>query len=236
MKYLVCNLKNKLNYTDVIRYNRFLNTVSLTKTELVVLPSFPFISLFDKTGYSIGSQDITSFMDKTITGEVSGDQLKSLDCKYVIVGHGERRLYKKEINIDFINKINNAQESGIKVIYTIGENEKEHDTGHTLDVIERQISEVLNNVEIKDIILAYEPIYNIGSKSKLDIEELSDIINYIKDIIKDKYDTFLPLLYGGSVTTDNILDLIKMNIDGFLIGNEATDTKNVKKLLEIMEK
>ena len=234
MKYLVCNLKNKLNSLDIIKYNRNLGSIRST-SKLVVIPSYPFIPLFNKDGYSIGSQDITSFIDKTITGEVTGEQLKSLDCKYVIVGHSERREYKKEINIDFINKITNSQEAGLTIIYCIGESKTQRDTGHILDTIEHQISEVLNNVEVKNIIIAYEPVWAIGSGITPNVEEINDIVDYIKDIIKDKYDTILPVLYGGSVTINNIEELNKSNVDGFLVGSASLDANNVKKMLEIME-
>lgn len=234
MKYLVCNLKNKLNTMDIVKYNRRLGSIN-SNIKLVITPSYPFIPLFNKDGYSIGSQDITSFIDKTITGEVTGEQLKSFECKYVIVGHSERREYKKEINIDFINKITNATEVGMTVIYCIGEDKAAYEKGRTLEVLEKQISEVLNNVEVKNIIIAYEPVWAIGTGITPSLEEINDITSYIKDIIKDKYDTILPVLYGGSVTLNNIDKLKKTNVDGFLVGSASLDANNVKKMLEILE-
>ena len=107
MKYLICNFKNKLLKDDILKYNRNLGEIE-TKVKLVLCPPSIYLSLFDKNGYDLGVQDISSFMDRTITGEIEANQIKSLGATYVIVGHSERRIYKHEINIDFINKINNA--------------------------------------------------------------------------------------------------------------------------------
>ena len=121
------------------------------------------------------------------------------------------------------------------VIYCIGEDKATYEKGRTLEVLEKQISEVLNNVEVKNIIIAYEPVWAIGTGITPSLEEINDITSYIKDIIKDKYDTILPVLYGGSVTLNNIDKLKKTNVDGFLVGSASLDANNVKKMLEILE-
>ena len=130
MKYLVCNFKNKLLKEDIIKYNNRLGDIE-TKVKLVLIPPVCYLSMFDKTSYELGVQDISSFMDKTITGEIEAFQVKSLGVTYVIIGHSERRNYKHEINIDFINKINNANEAGLKVIYCIGESLSDRENGNT---------------------------------------------------------------------------------------------------------
>ncbi len=237
MKYFVCNFKNKLTKDDVIKYNNRLSEIDVKMVNLVIVPSLPFLTFFDKNGYSLGSQDISSFMDKTITGEVTGEQLKSLGVEYVIVGHSERREYKHEINIDFINKINNALENGIKVIYCIGENEKDKEDGNTYMVLEKQISEVLNNVEVKNIIIAYEPVWAIGTGKVPSEKEIKDNIEFIKDIIEDNYDTKLDVLYGGSINKDNIasINAIK-SVDGFLVGGASTSVDSLESMLLEIEK
>ena len=106
MKYLVCNFKNKLLKDEIIKYNNSLGNIE-TKVKLVLCPPSIYLSLFDKCGYELGVQDISSFSDRTITGEIEASQVKSLGATYVIIGHSERRIYKHEINIDFLNKINN---------------------------------------------------------------------------------------------------------------------------------
>ena len=237
MKYFVCNFKNKLTKDDVIKYNNRLSEIDVKMVNLVIVPSLPFLTFFDKNGYSLGSQDISSFMDKTITGEVTGEQLKSLGVEYVIVGHSERREYKHEINIDFINKINNAIESGIKVIYCIGETLKDKEDGNTYMVLEKQISEVLNNVEVKNIIIAYEPVWAIGTGKVPSEKEIKDNIEFIKDIIEDNYDTRLDVLYGGSINKDNIASINAIKgVDGFLVGGASTSVDSLESMLLEIEK
>lgn len=236
MKYLVCNFKNKLLKNEIIEYNNSLQEIE-GNHKLIIMPPFPFISLFTKNRYNLGAQDISSFIDKTITGEVTGEQIKSLGCNYVLVGHSERRIYKNEINIDFINKINNALENDLNVIYCIGETLQDKENGDTFIVLEKQVSEVLNNVEIKNIIIAYEPIWAIGTGKTPSKEDIIETIDFIKDMIYEKYETKLEVLYGGSVSEKNIAELLKINaLDGFLVGGASLDINSVKKMLQEMQK
>ena len=236
MKYLVCNFKNKLLKDEVLKYNNSLGEIE-TKTKLVLCPPSIYLSLFDKTGYELGVQDISSFMDRTITGEIEASQVKSLGASYVIVGHSERRIYKHEINIDFINKINNALENNLNVIYCIGETLSEKENGSTFEILEREISEVLNNVEIKNIMIAYEPVWAIGTGKVPEVSEIKENIDFINDIIYEKYETKLDILYGGSVNDENIGELSNIKgLNGFLVGGAALDVNKVKGMILEMEK
>lgn len=236
MKYLVCNFKNKLLKEDILKYIRSLGDIE-TKVKLILCPPSIYLGMFDKSGYELGVQDISSFMDKTITGEIEASQVKSLGAKYVIVGHSERRIYKHEINIDFINKINNAVENGLNVIYCIGETLSDKENGRTYEVLEKQISEVLNNVEIKNIMIAYEPVWAIGTGKVPEADEIKDNINFINDILMEKYEEKLDILYGGSVNDTNIGELCTIKgLNGFLVGGASLDSNKVKGMLIEMEK
>ena len=236
MKYLVCNFKNKLLKDDVLIYNRNIGDIE-TKTKLVLCPPSIYLGMFDKSGYELGVQDISSFMDKTITGEIEASQVKSLGAKYVIVGHSERRIYKHEINIDFINKINNAIENGLNIIYCVGETLSEKEDGRTYEVLEKQISEVLNNVEIKNMMIAYEPVWAIGTGKVPEVNEIKENIKFINDIIMENYEEKLDILYGGSVNDTNIGYLCNIKgLSGFLVGGASLDTNKVKGMLIEMEK
>ena len=236
MKYLICNFKNKLLKEDIIKYNNSLGDIE-TKIKLVLCPPSIYLSLFDKTGYDLGVQDISSFMDKTITGEIEASQVKSLGATYVIVGHSERRMYKHEINIDFINKINNALENKLNVIYCIGETLSDKENGSTYEVLEKQISEVLNNVEIKNIMIAYEPVWAIGTGNVPRGKEIKENIDFINDLLYEKYEIKLDILYGGSVNDENIEELCGIKgLSGFLVGGASLDVDKVKGMILEMEK
>lgn len=236
MKYLICNFKNKLLKEDIIKYNNSLGDIE-TKIKLVLCPPSIYLSLFDKTGYDLGVQDISSFMDKTITGEIEASQVKSLGATYVIVGHSERRMYKHEINIDFINKINNALENKLNVIYCIGETLSDKENGSTYEVLEKQISEVLNNVEIKNIMIAYEPVWAIGTGNVPCGKEIKENIDFINDLLYEKYEIKLDILYGGSVNDENIEELCGIKgLSGFLVGGASLDVDKVKGMILEMEK
>ena len=236
MKYLVCNFKNKLLKDDILKYNKSLMDIE-TKVKLVLCPPSIYLDMFDKSGYELGVQDISSFMDKTITGEIEATQVKSMGAKYVIVGHSERRIYRHEINIDFINKINNAVENELNVIYCIGETLNEKENGRTYEVLEKQISEVLNNVEIKNIMIAYEPVWAIGTGKVPEADEIKENIKFINDIIMEKYEEKLDILYGGSVNDTNIGELCTIKgLNGFLVGGASLDPNKVKGMLIEMEK
>lgn len=236
MKYLVCNFKNKLLKDDILKYNISLGEIE-TKIKLVLCPPSIYLSYFNKSGYELGVQDISSFMDRTITGEIEASQVKSLGATYVIIGHSERRIYKHEINIDFINKINNTLENNLKVIYCIGETLSDKENGNTFQVLEKQISEVLNNVEIKDIMVAYEPVWAIGTGNVPSVKEIKENIEFINDIIYEQYENKLDILYGGSVNDENIGELCEIKgLSGFLVGGASLDVNKVKGMILEMEK
>lgn len=236
MKYLVCNFKNKLLKDDILKYNRNLGEIE-TKVKLVLCPPSIYLSLFDKNGYDLGAQDISSLIDRTITGEIEANQIKSLGATYVIVGHSERRIYKHEINIDFINKINNALENNLNVIYCVGETLRDKENGSTFEILEKQISEVLNNVEIKNIMIAYEPVWAIGTGNVPSIKEIKDNIEFISDLLYEKYECKLDILYGGSVNDENIGELCSIKgLSGFLVGGASLDVNKVKGMILEMEK
>tara|TARA_B100001057_G_scaffold194121_1_gene194925 strand:- start:927 stop:1664 length:738 start_codon:yes stop_codon:yes gene_type:complete len=163
------------------------------------------------------------------TGSVNPSMLKNVGAKYIIIGHSENRK-NGETNRLINLKIKNALKSGLKVIFCIGETIQEKRKKITQRILTRQIAEGLKKIKNKkDIIIAYEPVWSIGSGQIPKISDLFKTINFIK-----KNNKKMKVLYGGSVNPKNVnkLKLIK-NIDGFLIGGAS---QNSKKFIDIIKK
>ena len=165
----------------------------------------------------------------SFTGFVNSNMLKSVGAKYVILGHSENRKSgetNKLINL----KIKSALKSGLKVIFCVGETIKEKRKKITKKVLTRQIKTGLKKIKIDNqIIIAYEPVWSIGTGVIPKSDELFDTINFIKKNVKK-----CKVLYGGSVNTKNINELkLIENIDGFLIGGASQDSK---KFIDIIKK
>lgn len=225
MKLVVGNQKTYLNRDGVIEF------IEKTKTgncnNVVVCPSSIYIDLYlEKSKYMVGSQNVSEKGNGASTGEVSAEQLNSLGVSYSIVGHSERRSDQHETSDMFLNKINNLLSCDIIPIFCVGEKLEEKENGVTKDVIGKQIMEVFDRLDsnnMEKIIIAYEPVWSIGTGKVPVNEEIEDVINYIKDLVQDKYNKRVSVLYGGSVNKGNIDLLNTMEVvDGYLIGGAST--------------
>lgn len=223
---LILNNKANLNIEEVKYYEKHIR-----KYNLIVLPAYCYLPLFKKGNYILGSQDISEFIELNRTGEVNGLQLKSLNVKYTLIGHSERRLYNKEDNIKILNKIDRCYENGITPMYCIGEV-----NNHNYDDLISQIDLVENRLKDKEIIYIYEPPKNIGNINP-NLEDIQNKVNFIKDYIKDKYNKDITLIYGGGVNINNI-EYIKniKNIDGIIISTESFNLKHLKYLYNVTRK
>ena len=190
----------------------------------------PMIKKLKKTRIQIGAQNCHENQNYgAFTGSINAKMLKSVGATYVIIGHSENR---KEGETDKLinNKIKSALKSGLKVIFCIGETLKEKKTKKTKKLLSKQIKLGLNKIKNnKNIIIAYEPIWSIGSGLIPKKKELFETINFIKKKAKN-----YKVLYGGSVNPKNInsLNLIN-NIDGYMIGGASQDPK---KFIDIIKK
>jgi len=152
--------------------------------------------------------------------------LKDCGCTYVIVGHSERRKYFREKDTDVNLKVKKALEIGLKPILCVGETEKEREKNVTRAVVGRQVKEGLRGVnKIDGIVIAYEPVWAIGTGKVATAAQAQEVQAFIRAILKEIYGDVaadIRILYGGSVTADNISDLIVMkDIDGALVGGAS---------------
>lgn len=218
---LIYNHKANLTKEEIIKYEK-----KLRKYNVIVLPSTCFLPFFNKGKYILGSQDISEFEENNRTGEINGKSLKSLNVKYCLVGHSERRIHNKETNESLISKLNNCKKYDIIPLYCIGEK-------NNVSELNEQIDLYLNNVNFEKIHIIYEPVKNIGS-NEINIEEIKNNINYITTYIKEKYNKDIHLIYGGGVNINNIERLKNIKeIDGLILSRDALDIKNLDKIYKI---
>ena len=193
--------------------------------EVAIFPSYICLDSVNKTikktVISLGSQDCSVHKSGAYTGDISANMLFDTGCKYVIVGHSERRIGKLESNNDILSKANNALESNLIPIICVGENAKDREDGRALDVIKKQLDEsVPKNSNKNNCILAYEPIWAIGSGKIPDNSSINEMLNMIKGwLSNNKIDNSINILYGGSVNKSNAKEIFScINLGGLLIG------------------
>ncbi len=231
MKYLICNLKAHKTYNEIIKYREYFININQEKINLILAPSNIYLPLFKKENINLAVQDISLNESLNLTGDISIDQLKSLNIQYAIIGHFERRKYYKETEYEILKKIKNALKSNIKVIYCIGETEEERERKVEYQVLEKQIARVFNKLDNKDlenIIIAYEPTYLIGNNTAYDILKIRSMIIFIKKLMQDYYQINSKVIFGGNVNIDNINSLAKLNVlDGFIICSAILNPENI---------
>lgn len=238
-KLMVMNLKMNLDYSEAETYVINIKNKISDIHDVIFCPSSPYLSLFQSSGYKIGVQNVFSLNKGAYTGEVSPLQLKSMGINYSIVGHSERRTHFHEHDKLISEKIDGCLANGIIPILCIGESLEEKQLKRTSVVLNSQLSNDLKNVDsdaIVDVVIAYEPVWAIGSGKTPTLSEIEDVISYIKKNIKAKYNTNIKVLYGGSVNKDNIKAIINIsNIDGVLVGSASIDSDYLIKMLDLID-
>lgn len=203
------------------------------KIEIVICPPYTTLysvnELLKKSKIKLGAQNLYPIEKGAYTGEISPLMLKDVGCQFVIIGHSERRNYFDETN-EFINKkIKFALKYNLIPIFCIGEKLEEREKGQTYKVIEKQLIEGLKDLsieQIENIIVAYEPVWAIGTGHTATSSQAEEVHLFIRNLLKQNYDRNLSqnirIQYGGSVTPTNIEELIKeKNIDGVLVGGAS---------------
>lgn len=198
--------------------------------EVIICPPYTSLSeaysLIKNTNIKLGAQNMHFEDSGAFTGEISDKMLKSTGCEYVIIGHSERRTIFGETDQVINKKLKKALKDGLKPIFCIGETLDERDKDITRDVIRRQITEGLLEMPIDDLksmIIAYEPVWAIGTGKVASPEQAQEVHDYIRHLIRDRFseDTAqnLVIQYGGSVKPENAKELLSQNdIDGALVG------------------
>ncbi len=237
----------KMNPSSVDDAKVILNSVKknadlLKKTEVVVCPPFPFLSLFKKQSKNkllLGAQDVFWEAPGSFTGEISAEILKSCGASFVIVGHSERRALGETDEI-VAKKAFASLSLGLKTIVCIGEKQRDN-TGAYLEDITKQLRGSLMLIKKKhltDLIIAYEPIWAVGKSfgEAMKPEEVHETVLFIKKVLSEIFgkDWFngIKVLYGGAVNYENAGAIVGGGeTDGLLIGRESVNPEGFKKLL-----
>ncbi len=234
--YFIANWKmygNLSSITTLKSIKIFSKTRKLKKTKIIYCPPYtllrPFVDTLKSSTIKVGAQNCHHQTDfGSFTGSINAKMIKSLGCSYVILGHSENR--REGENDKIINlKIKSAIKENLKVIFCVGETLKEKRKNKTKIVLKKQILDGLKNIsKFNNIIIAYEPVWSIGSGKIPVSKDLDNIVMFIKSLLRKRSRLKnIKILYGGSVNTKNIKKLSKIrSINGFLIGGASQKTKN----------
>lgn len=211
------NNKCNLNKNEFISYLKELENIN-TNHEMILCPSFLNIALFNnESNIKLAAQNVSENLNGAHTGEVSAEQLKSFDVEYCIIGHSERRKDQKEANEEIANKMERLIEEGIIPILCVGETKEERENSKEKEIIKQELEIAFSKINYEDtkkVIIAYEPIWSIGTGIIPTNEQINDIFKFIKDNYPE-----IKVLYGGSANENNIETLKECkDIDGYLLG------------------
>jgi triosephosphate isomerase (TIM) len=217
------------------------------EAQVIFAPPFPFLSLVahqvqGKDRFFLSAQTLHEAESGAYTGETSASMLTSIGASHVIIGHSERRQYFGEGNALLAKKIDQALAHGLVPIYCIGETLEEREAEKTLDVIRSQVSEGsfhLDAAAFGKLILAYEPVWAIGTGKTASPEQAQEVHAFIRSLITEKYGeavaSEISLLYGGSVKPDNAKELFgQPDIDGGLVGGASLKSRDFTEIVKAL--
>ena len=243
------NWKMNLDYeTGVSLFSEIVNMVKdevIGQQEVVVCSPFIHLSTISKLAegvknVNIGAQNIHQAESGAYTGEVSASQVKSLGVNYVILGHSERRAYFGETDQLLAEKVNVALKNNLKPIFCIGETKEERESGNFFDVIKTQLSDGvfhLSAEEFANVVLAYEPVWAIGTGLTASPEQAQEVHAFIRETLAAKYGQEVAdnttILYGGSCNPSNAATLFaQKDIDGGLIGGASLKSRDFLEIIK----
>lgn len=228
---LISNIKKEMSGKNLV-------------SEVIVCPPFTNLetanALLKDSTVKLGAQNIYFEESGAFTGEISPDMIKSAGCEFVIIGHSERRTIFGETDLSINKKIKTAIKHGLKPIFCIGETLEEREKGVTFKVIETQIRNGLEGItesELQNLILAYEPVWAIGTGKNATPEQAQEVHKFIRALIaklfSSSFSEQLVIQYGGSVKAENAKELLSQpDIDGALVGGACLKADSFIKIIE----
>lgn len=234
-KIIILNHKSDLTMPEIKEYLLNINDLIRNDLDIIICPSSIYIPYFiGKYKFKVASQSIS---DKELTGELTGNILKSVGVNYTLIGHPERIKYLNETSQTINNQIKESLKNNIIPIVFLGETYYQNEMKKTIEVISKQIREYFKDIDIEqDIILVYEPNWEYKGKQIPTIEHITEVIELIKNIILKKYEVNIKVIYGGNVNKYTLEKLEKIsNIDGYVIGQLSSNLEELKSIFQIIE-
>jgi triosephosphate isomerase len=236
MTVIAANWKMNKNLDEALD---FIASLEFPKNiETIICPPSIALSAIAKAApmVSIAAQHIHQAPNGAFTGELSAEMVKSAGASHILIGHSERRQLFAESDALVNLKTKRALELKLKAIICIGESLKERESGNTLSCIKTQLSTALEGVESSEILIAYEPVWAIGTGLSASPEQAQEVHAFIRAELKEKFAERakeIPILYGGSVKATNIKDLLaQKDINGALIGGASLKSDEFNKIME----
>ncbi|MAQ31849.1 MAG: triose-phosphate isomerase [Flavobacteriales bacterium] len=246
MKHIIANWKMNKTKEEALSFVQklsfFLETNNYNKCNISIAPPFVHLPVLYNTNNSFNliAQNVSVENFGAFTGEVSAAMLKDY-VKHVIVGHSERRKYFNETNELLYKKIKILLENSLCPVFCFGESIHARNKGDYLDFIERQLEDVImlfSQNELSNILLAYEPVWAIGSGSSANELQINEVHTFVRDLIEKKYGSMyaekIPILYGGSCNSDNTSIILRQpNVDGLLIGGASLSNDHFHQIIQL---
>ncbi len=215
----------------------------VTDVDIVIAPPFTsliaaaeVLKMLMDTHIILAAQDVFYVEKGAYTGEISPIMLADIGCRYVIIGHSERRQYFSETDAIINRKVKAVKRGGLGTILCIGESLDEREAGKTFDVLEREIDRGLYDTDLENVVIAYEPIWAIGTGKTATPEQAQEAHAFIRERLRVKYGNKadeVRIIYGGSVTPDNIDSLMACkDIDGALVGGASLKVESFIKIVK----
>ena len=212
--------------------------------EMMIAPTYTALAQVSEvlkgSPVALGAQNLFWENEGAYTGEISAPMLISAGCSHVIIGHSERRQYFGETDDTVNKKIETAINHDLIPVFCIGESEQERDLNQTFSILDKQVTKGLNNLSSKDLetlIIAYEPIWAIGTGKTATTEQAQEVHQFIRSLIDKAFGSELAqsmrILYGGSVKPDNIDELMAMpDVDGALVGGASLKADSFSNIIK----
>ncbi len=244
MKHIFANWKMYLDYdeSNILINGLLQNNFDTEKVNLVIFPStlaLHEVALTVKdTEFSVGTQNVAWVEKGAYTGAVSAQMFAGVGCRYALVGHSERRYIYNETNEDVRKKIEACLNANLTPVVCIGETKEDLEEGKREYRLKKQLMKAFENLELNGgrVMVAYEPVWAIGTGNACNPDDADSIHNLIKLELKQYFDGDVPVLYGGSVNTENVVSYVSREaIDGVLVGGASAKLDSFLSLIRGVE-